>query len=100
MEFFGTANALIGALVQGLRSRSEVPEWVAMAVLVVGSVVAYWLGTSDADLASKAFWQGAVLFVAVSAGIVQGVSSVANMANVKALKTKNGAGHGSDTKEG
>lgn len=104
MEFFGAANAVIAILAQGIRSRPgltlQARESLAATVIVVASVAAYWLGTEGADPTSKQFWQEAVIYVAVSAGLVQGASSLANVAGVKALQTRNGADHGSGAKGG
>lgn len=86
-DFLTNASMAIGFLVQWLRSKPYVPEWVPPIAYVVVGVGAYWLGTDGADLASKAFWQEAWKYILIVAGVTQFTSHAANLGGVKSLKT-------------
>lgn len=89
-QFLSMISGLLPVIVQLGRANPKFPEWVAWLLLVVIGIGMYALGADTVELASREWWQGAVVYVLLAAGITQGTSSLANQFGIKSLQTNNG----------
>jgi uncharacterized membrane protein HdeD (DUF308 family) len=89
-ELLGTITSILPVVVQMGRANPKFPEWAALLAVVVIGVGGYAL--SDPNVAmTQAWWAGAATWLLKTAGIVQIVSTIGNMTNVKQLQTSDNA---------
>lgn len=87
-ELLTTVTSLLPVIIQMGRANEKFPEWAALVAVVVVGLGGYAL--ADPHIAmTQVWWAGAVTWLLKTAGIVQIVSTFANMAGVKKLQTSN-----------
>lgn len=87
-ELLATITSLLPVIIQLGRANKKFPEWAALLAVVLVGVGGYALADPNVAM-TQAWWGGAVTWLLKTAGIVQVVSSLANMADVKQLQTSN-----------
>lgn len=88
MEFLAVIAAPLLVYVQKLRANPNIPDYVSLPIAIAIGIGAYMLGAETVELASREWWQGAIMWALSALGVVQLTSGVANMAGVKSMQTK------------
>jgi len=87
-ELLMAVTSILPVIVQLGRANPKFPEWAAVVSVVVIGLGGYAL--ADPHIAmTQEWWGNALTWLLKTAGIVQIVSSFANMAGVKQLQTNN-----------
>lgn len=88
LELLTAVTSVLPVIVQLARANPKFPEWAALLAVVVIGLGGYAL--ADPNIAmTQEWWGNALTWLLKTAGIVQLVSSFANLAGVKQLQTSN-----------